>query len=64
MPTRQVTHFAKSAGTARFAWNWALGQWRGQVQGDGKLNEMALHKPLNAIKNLGAAFRNFFEGRG
>jgi hypothetical protein len=36
----------------------------GSGEVNGKLNEMALHKPLNAIKNLGAAFRNFFEGRG
>ena len=80
---RQATHFAKAAGTARFAWNWALGQWRDQYQGGGKPNEAALRKQLNAIKdeqfpwmadvtknapqpaikNLGTAFKNFFDGR-
>jgi putative transposase len=80
---RQATHFAKAAGTARFAWNWALGQWRDQYQAGGKPNEMALRKQLNAIKdeqfpwmgevtknapqqaikNLGMAFKNVFEGR-
>jgi putative transposase len=80
---RQSTHFAKAAGTARFAWNWALGQWREQYKAGSKPNEAALRKQLNAIKdeqfpwmgevtknapqqaikNLGTAFRNFFDGR-
>lgn len=79
----QATYFAKAAGTARFAWNWALGQWQDQYKAGSKPNEMALRKQLNAIKdekfpwmgdvtknapqqaikNLGAAFKNFFEGR-
>jgi putative transposase len=56
---RQATHFAKAAGTARFAWNWALGQWRDQYQGGGKPNEMALRKQLNAIKDEQLALRCF-----
>ena len=48
---RQATHFAKAAGTARFAWNWALGQWRDQYKEGGKPNEAALRKQLNAIKD-------------
>ena len=80
---RQATHFAKAAGTARFAWNWALGQWQDQYKAGGKPSETALRKQLNAIKdeqfpwmgeitknapqqaikNLGTAFKNFFEGR-
>ncbi len=65
------------------SWNWGLGQWQDQYQGSGKPNEMALRRPLNAIKdeqflwmsevtktapqqaikNLGTAFKNVFEGR-
>ena len=80
---RQATHFAKAAGTARFSWNWALGQWQEQFKAGSKPNEAALRKQLNAIKdeqfpwmgdvtknapqqaikNLGTAFKNFFEGR-
>ena len=28
----QATYFARAAGTARFAWNWALGEWQRQHQ--------------------------------
>ena len=28
----QRTHFARAAGTARFAWNWALSEWKRQYE--------------------------------
>ena len=28
----QATYFAKAAGTARFAYNWALAEWRRQYE--------------------------------
>lgn len=86
---RQRTYFAKAAGCARFAHNWALDQWGRQYaawKADNSLpkpSEGALRRQLNAIKRteypwmlevtkcapqmaikqLGAAFKNFFEGR-
>jgi putative transposase len=76
-------------GSARFAWNWALGRWQQEYalwkeyQCGPKPSEASLRRELNAlkddafpwmlevtknapqqaIKNLGAAFKNFFEGR-
>ena len=84
----QVVYFARAAGTARFAWNWALWRWREEYalwkeyQSGPKPSEASLRRALNAlkedafpwmlevtknapqqaIKNLGAAFKNFFEG--
>lgn len=86
---RQRTYFAKAAGCARFAYNWALDQWGKQYatwKADNSLpkpSEAALRRQLNAIKRsefpwmlevtkcapqmavkqLGAAFKNFFEKR-
>src|SRR5208337_1154901 len=77
---KQETFFRKSAGTARFAYNWALAEWRGQYEEGGKPTESNLRRLLNhikeqaypwmlevsknviqqAIKNVGAAFTNFF----
>ncbi len=87
---RQRTAFARGAGTARFAWNWALAEWgrqRAARAADPSLpapSEAGLRRGLNAVKrdsfpwmfdvskcavqeaiiDLGAAFRSFFEGRG
>jgi putative transposase len=80
----QRHYFARAAGTARFAYNWALAEWRRQYKAGGKPNDVALRRQLNAIKreqfpwmydvtkaaaqeamiDLGAAFRAFFEKRG
>jgi putative transposase len=80
----QRLYFARAAGTARFAWNWALGEWHRQYASGSKPNGMALRRELNAIKreqfpwmfdvtkcavqeaiiDLDAAFRAFFEKRG
>ncbi len=85
----QVIYFARAAGTARFAWNWALRRWQQEYalwkeyQCGPKPSEASLRRELNAlkpdvfpwmlevtknapqqaIKNLGTAFKNFFEGR-
>ena len=31
---KQATYFAKACGVARFAYNWALGQWQKQYEAD------------------------------
>jgi putative transposase len=85
----QTVYFARAAGTARFAWNWALVRWQQEYalwkeyRCGSKPSEVSLRRELNAlkphafpwmlevtknapqqaIKNLGAAFKNFFEGR-
>ena len=49
---KQATHLAKAAGTARFAYNWALSKAKEQYEQDktSKFNEGELRKELNAIK--------------
>jgi putative transposase len=46
----QAVYFARACGTARFAYNWALAEWKRQYEADGKPTEAALRKQLNAIK--------------
>ena len=46
----QRLYFARAAGTARFAYNWALAEWQKQYKAGGEPNEMALRRQLNAIK--------------
>ncbi|MCY3854699.1 MAG: transposase [Rhodospirillales bacterium] len=52
----QATYFARAAGTARFAWNWVLGEWQRQHQArraDPSLpasSEARLRRQLNGIK--------------
>ena len=46
----QATLFAKSCGVARFAYNWALAEWKRQYEASEKLNEGKLRKQLNAIQ--------------
>jgi putative transposase len=80
---KQATGFARAAGCARFAWNYALSEWQRQYSAGEKPSEISLRKQLNAakqaqypwmlestknapqqaIKNLGVAFKNFFEKR-
>lgn len=48
---RQATLFAKSCGVARFAYNWALAEWKRQYEAGEKPNEAKLRKQLNAIKH-------------
>ncbi|WML89087.1 RNA-guided endonuclease TnpB family protein [Thiothrix lacustris] len=53
---KQATYFAKAAGTARFAYNWALAEWQTQYAAwkeDNSLpkpSQFSLRKQLNAIK--------------
>lgn len=46
----QIEYFYKAAGTARFAYNWALAEWERQYEAGGKPSETKLRKQLNAIK--------------
>lgn len=46
----QTTYFARACGTARFAYNWALGEWRRQYKEGGKPFEAALRRRLNEVK--------------
>lgn len=46
----QATYFARACGTARFAYNWALGEWRRQYKEGGKPSEAALRRQLNEVK--------------
>ena len=52
----QATYFARACGVARFAYNWALAEWKRQFDAakhDAALprpSQMALRRQLNAIK--------------
>jgi len=52
----QATYFARAAGTARFAYNWALAEWGRQYEAwkldnsQPKPSQMALRRQLNGIK--------------
>lgn len=48
---KQLEYFAQAAGTARFAWNWALNEWQRHYEAGGKPNEGALRRQLNAVKH-------------
>jgi len=46
----QEEYFRRACGVARFAFNWALAEWKAEYEAGGKPNEAALRKRLNAIK--------------
>lgn len=46
----QETHFQKAAGTARFAYNWALAEWKRKYEAGEKPTAFKLCKQFNAIK--------------
>jgi putative transposase len=46
----QATYFAKACGVARFAYNWALAEWRRRYETGEKVNEGILRRELNSIK--------------
>jgi putative transposase len=46
----QRLYFVQGAGTARFAFNWALDEWKRQYKAGGKPSEVSLRKQLNRIK--------------
>ena len=47
---KQKTMLAKSCGASRFAYNWALAEWKRQYDSGEKPNETKLRRELNAIK--------------
>ena len=46
----QERYFAQACGTARFAYNWALAEWKQEFEAGGKPNEASLRRKLNGIK--------------
>jgi len=46
----QRTYFAKACGVARFAYNWALAEWKRLYELGEKVSEAELRKQLNSIK--------------
>jgi putative transposase len=47
---KQATYFARACGVARFAYNWALAEWKREFEAGGKPSDAALRKRLNAVK--------------
>ena len=47
---KQRTYFAKACGVARFAYNWALSEWKKLYENGEKVTEGLLRKQLNATK--------------
>jgi putative transposase len=46
----QATYFAKACGVARFAYNWALAEWKRLYESGNQVSEGILRKRLNEIK--------------
>lgn len=46
----QRLYFARAAGTARHAYNWALGEWSKQYKEGKKPSEVSLRRQLNQLK--------------
>jgi len=50
-PTKeQELYLSKACGTSRFAYNWALAQWKKKYETKEQVNEGLLRKELNSIK--------------
>jgi putative transposase len=49
---RQRTLLSRSAGVARFAYNWALAEWNSQYEAGEKVSEASLRRQLNSIKKV------------
>jgi len=47
---KQATYLAKACGVARFAYNWALTEWKRRHEAGEKVTEAGLRKSLNAVK--------------
>jgi putative transposase len=47
----QRSYFARACGTARFAYNWALAEWKQQYLAGEKPSEGSLRRKLNSIKD-------------
>jgi putative transposase len=48
----QAIHFARAAGTARFAYNWALGEWQRQHKAGEKPSAAKLKAQWNSIRRI------------
>ena len=46
----QAGYFTRACGVARFAYNWALAEWKLQREAGGSPNEAVLRRQLNSIK--------------
>jgi putative transposase len=46
----QATYFRRACGTARFAYNWALAEWKREYEAGGRPKWPALSRKLTAIK--------------
>jgi putative transposase len=46
----QKNYFARTAGVARFVWNWALAEWDRQYQAGEKPTALKLKKQFNEIR--------------
>src|SRR5258708_16417315 len=46
----QATYFAKAAGTARYAFNWAVAEWKKQYEAGGKPSALALRTQFHALR--------------
>lgn len=47
---KQVTYLIKACGVARFAYNWALGEWKRLFEAGEKPTDASLRRKLNGIK--------------
>jgi len=48
----QAAYFVQACGVARFAYNWALAEWRRQHDAGENPSEVALRRQLNTVKNV------------
>src|ERR1700686_4321358 len=48
--TEQATYFAKAAGTARYAFNWALAEWKRQSEAGEKPSALQLRTQFHALR--------------
>jgi putative transposase len=48
--TEQATYFAKAAGTARYAFNWAVAEWKRQYEAGEKPSALKLRTQFHALR--------------
>ncbi|GCE23064.1 hypothetical protein KDK_68640 [Dictyobacter kobayashii] len=48
----QQAYFARAAGVSRFCWNWALAEWKRQVEAGDTPTALKLKKQFNAIRRV------------
>ena len=47
---KQAGYFVQASGVSRFAYNWALAEWKRQYEAGAHPSEISLRKQLNGIK--------------